>query len=572
VNTPPDPRAPPAAPAEPRWLGTQRIGRYEVVRRLALGGMAELFLGRVTGISGFEKLVAVKRILPHLAGDQDFVAMFRREARIAASLEHPNIVHVSDLGHDGRDYYLVMPFLVGKDLLAITRELDRRGETMPIAHAVSIAIAIAAGLEYAHYKTDANNQPLGIVHRDVSPSNIFVTYRGEIKLLDFGIARASAEIGITRPGVRKGKTRYMSPEQCLDLGLDGRSDVFSLGVILYELAVGRRLFDAENDAAALEQIVRRPISPPSYWIPNFPPDLTRIVMRALAQDRDQRYASARQFREELEQFVHERRLRATPLGVGEYTAELFGERVDSHAVPDVIPPPPSSPLLGPVPFMVASDPLPVALQAVRRPGTPAPVLAPPRPSPRRKARPRTAEIAAVAILALATFTAVSTAGAWWWRQRGVALDAPGVAAAAPAADPSATADAPSATTQRLVEAVNAPGRARAMGWAERHSALEQLRKHPAVWARVDTRLQLALDLLQAADAPDPCTTMRNALQSIAEAGDPWFLDALRAASIPAHADGCEGLQERLTKVRATISARDALSAPVTAPSEPRRAP
>ncbi len=543
--------------------------------------MAELFLGRVTGISGFEKLVAVKRILPHLAGDQDFVAMFRREARIAASLEHPNIVHVSDLGHDGRDYYLVMPFLVGKDLLAITRELDRRGETMPIHHAVSIAIAIAAGLEYAHTKTDANNQPLGIVHRDVSPSNIFVTYRGEIKLLDFGIARASAEIGITRPGVRKGKTRYMSPEQCLDLGLDGRSDVFSLGVILYELAVGRRLFDADHDAAALEQIVRRPITPPSYWVPNFPPDLARIVMRALAQDRDQRYASARQFREELEQFVHERRLRATPLGVGEYVADLFGERVDNVGVPEGIPPPPSSPLLGPVydPIVATSDPIhhlgemPLALQVVRRPGTPPPVPVPASMRAKRKPKARTAELAAVAIIVVATLTAVSTAGAWWWRQRHAAEVPPVAAAGSAIAEPTTIDDEQaSATTQRLVAAVNEPERARAMGWAERHSALEQLRKHPAVWARVDSRLQLSLDLLQAADAPDPCPVVRNALQSIEEAGDPWYLDALRAASIPADAEGCEGLQDRLTKVRATISARDALSTPVPAPSEPRRAP
>jgi serine/threonine protein kinase len=532
-------------------MGTQRIGRYEVVRRLALGGMAELFLGRVAGLSGFEKFVAVKRILPHLAGDQDFVAMFRREARIAASLEHPNIVHVSDLGHDGRDYYLVMPYLVGKDLLAITRELDRRGESIPLQHAIAIVCGIAEGLDYAHHKTDANGQPLGIVHRDVSPSNIFVTYRGEIKLLDFGIARASAEIGITRPGVRKGKMRYMSPEQCLDLPLDGRSDVFCLAVVLYELTTGRRLFDPENESAAIEQIVRRPIAAPSHWVPAYPKDLEQILMRALARDRDHRYPTARQFRLDLEQFAHDARLRATPLGVGEWAAELFGEPVGPVGVPEPLPPPPSSPLLGPVhgPFMLANDPMPRVFEPAPRIGVPAPVVTSARPTSRRRG-----EIAAVAIIVGASLVAVLTAGAWWWRH----------------SQSLSTESSAAQDNRALLVAVNETDRRKALGFRERHAALDALRADRAAFAEVDMRLQLALDLVQAADAPDPCATVEDALASVAKSGDPWFLEVLRTASTPA---GCEGEAVHWNEVRAEISARDALSAAAaSATQEARRTP
>ncbi|HET6581805.1 MAG TPA: serine/threonine-protein kinase [Nannocystaceae bacterium] len=554
-----------AAQGEQRWLGTQRIGRYEVVRRLALGGMAELFLGRVTGMSGFEKLVAVKRILPHLAGDSDFVAMFGREARIAASLEHPNIVHVSDLGHDGRgDYYIVMPFLVGKDLLAITRDLDRRGETMPLNHAITIVSAIAAGLDYAHHKTDARGTPLGIVHRDVSPSNIFVTYGGEIKLLDFGIARASSEVRITRPGIRKGKTRYMSPEQCQDLPLDGRSDVFSLGVILYELTTGRRLFDADNDAAAIDQIVRNPISPPSKWMPNYPPELERIVMASLAQDRGRRYATARQLRDDLEHFAHEHRLRGNPLAVGEFVAQLFGAVVETAVDHGSIPPPPHlifEPLV-PAPFVLGS-PAPIARGVVARAALVAPA------AQRAEQQRRWGERAAIGIIVVASLTAVITAGSWWWRRSGdpspaVASTTERVNGPAPGVKISSASvvdadDGSGPTPQQLLAAVNHPDRTRALDFGERHSVLAELRKHPEVWSRVDTRLQLVLDLMQAGDSADPCSTMDHALLEIAKLGDPYFLDALNEATIPAHHPACDGLRERLIAVRAQVSAREALS-------------
>ncbi len=390
----------PATPGQ-RWFGTQRIGRYEVIRRLALGGMAELFLGRVSGASGFEKLVVVKRILPHLAGDAEFVAMFRREARIAASLEHPNIVNVSDLGHDGRDYYIVMPYLAGKDLLAVTRELERRGATLPIEHAVAIGIAIAAGLDYAHRKTDPRGHSLGIVHRDVSPSNIFVTYAGGVKLLDFGIARSSVEVRITRPGTRKGKTRYTSPEQIQDLAIDGRSDVFSLGVILYELTTGRKPFEADNDAAAIERILRLPIPPPTHWLPSYPPALAAIVMRALAQDRDHRYASARALRDELERFAHDEHMRVSPHAVGEFVASLFGVPVESAIDYGSIPPPPSGVYDSPA-FQLGLVPIVAREQRAHEPAA-------------DDVAPRSwSERSAIAIIVLASAVALVTALTWFW--------------------------------------------------------------------------------------------------------------------------------------------------------------
>jgi eukaryotic-like serine/threonine-protein kinase len=414
VSTPIDVGADLPSPESPGWFGTQRIGRYEVVRRLALGGMAELFLGRVVGVPGFNKLVAIKRILPHLAGDADFVAMFRREARIAASLEHPNIVNVSDLGpdgSDGRQYYIVMPYLAGKDLLAMMRELERRREVLALEHTVAIGCAIAAGLDYAHRKTDPRGRLLGIVHRDVSPSNILLTYGGEIKLLDFGIARTSTEARITQPGTRKGKTRYTSPEQIRDLPLDGRSDVFSLGIILYELSTGQKLFDADNEAAAIERILRQPIVPPTHGRPGYSPELARIVMRALAQDREQRYASAGELGADLQRFAEAHGLRSAPQALGQFVAGLFGVPTESTIDYGSVPPPPSG----------AYD-LPVIHAGVGAAGGlgSSPAVSPLRvdevihvPPPRAAAPPKWSDRVAIAIILVSSVTALVFALTWF---------------------------------------------------------------------------------------------------------------------------------------------------------------
>ena len=210
------PRA--ATSSEPLMPGMQ-IGRYELIRPLAVGGMAEIFLARATGIEGFEKLVVIKRILPHLAGSDEFVSMFLDEARLAASLHHANVAQVYDIGNDDGSYFFAMEYIEGKDVRHIRKQLHRTGGRLPLEHTIGIVLAVAAGLHAAHDKRGRDGRPLNIVHRDVSPSNIIVTFDGGVKLIDFGIAKAAQRQTHTRTGVLKGKSAYMSPEQWTDLPL-----------------------------------------------------------------------------------------------------------------------------------------------------------------------------------------------------------------------------------------------------------------------------------------------------------------------------------------------------------------
>ena len=212
-----------------------RLGRYEILRPLARGGMAELFLARATGIQGFEKLVVVKRILPEMARDTDYVEMFLEEARLAAGLHHSNIVQVYDIGEDEAAPFFAMEYLHGEDVRTLLRAAALRRARVPVEHALSIAIGVAAGLHHAHEKRDPDGRPLGIVHRDVSPHNVAVTFDGGVKLLDFGVAKTRRRASATRHGTLKGKLGYMSPEQCRGDELDRRSDVFAVAILLWEL-------------------------------------------------------------------------------------------------------------------------------------------------------------------------------------------------------------------------------------------------------------------------------------------------------------------------------------------------
>src|SRR5581483_3553236 len=217
------------------------IGRYQVLRRLARGGMAEVLLARVTGLEGFEKLVVIKKILPELTDSPEFVEMFLDEARMLAQLTHSNIAQVHDIGSVGGAYFISMEFLHGQDLRTITRAVARRGGVLPLEHLIFVASSVCAGLHYANEKIGRDGQPLGIVHRDVSPHNVFVTYDGAVKLLDFGIAKTAQRTSHTRVGTLKGKIGYMSPEQCRsERDLDRRADVYSVGVLMWEMLTGER--------------------------------------------------------------------------------------------------------------------------------------------------------------------------------------------------------------------------------------------------------------------------------------------------------------------------------------------
>jgi serine/threonine protein kinase len=302
-----------------------RLGKYELLRRLAVGGMAEIFLARAIGIEGFEKLVVLKSILGQHAGDEQFVRMFLDEARLAATFHHPNVAQVFDIGRVGQQHFFTMEYIEGQDLRQVIAAVRQRPEGLPLEHAIAIVIGASAGLHYAHERTGPDGEPLRIVHRDVSPSNVLVSYDGCVKVVDFGIAKASTHKAATRTGFIKGKVLCMSPEQCRGETLDRRSDIFALGILLYELTAGRRPFEGENDYAILHQIVDKDVTPPSAHRPDYPPALETIVLRALKRERDERYATAQELQIDLETFARENDLVVSPIELGRFMDELFAD-------------------------------------------------------------------------------------------------------------------------------------------------------------------------------------------------------------------------------------------------------
>jgi serine/threonine protein kinase len=299
------------------------IGNYEIIGKLASGGMAELYVAKRVGLEGFQKVVVLKRILPHLAENPEFVEMFLSEARLAATLEHPNIVHVSDIGKEDGDFFFTMAYIHGKDLLAILRRSATLQQRFPLAHALTVAQGICAGLHYAHEQVDFQGRPLGIVHRDVSPANVLVTWHGNVKVVDFGIAKAATQTGVTQVGVRKGKASYMSPEQCRAKDIDRRADIWAIGVVLYEVTTMTRLFKADNELAIMHRIVTGDVPMPHTVVPDYPPQLAHIVMKCLDIDPNNRYPTAQALRRDLEAFAHDFRLPMSTDALGDYLRQLY---------------------------------------------------------------------------------------------------------------------------------------------------------------------------------------------------------------------------------------------------------
>jgi eukaryotic-like serine/threonine-protein kinase len=302
-----------------------RLGRYTLLRSLGAGGMAELFLARAVGIEGFAKLVALKRILSHKASNERFVRMLLNEARLVAGLDHPNIAQVYDIGLDQGEYFFAMEYVHGQDLARVLRRAP--AHKLHLENALHVAIGVCAGLHCAHMARDPTGRPLDIVHRDVSPSNVLVSYQGAVKLVDFGVAKATTLVSETREGVIKGKYGYMSPEQCLGDALDRRSDVFAVGILLWEMTVGRRLYAFKGELASLQRIVYRDAPRPSLHDPAYPPELEHIVMRALARDPKQRYQSAEQLQIDLEQFALDHRLAVSAVSMTLEMRTLFHDQV-----------------------------------------------------------------------------------------------------------------------------------------------------------------------------------------------------------------------------------------------------
>ncbi|MEQ8891109.1 MAG: serine/threonine-protein kinase, partial [Sandaracinaceae bacterium] len=260
----------------------RRLGRYDIVGRLGAGGMAEILLGRISGPSGFERPVVIKRILPHLHGLREFVDMLLDEGRIAARIGHPNVVQVQELTHEREDLYLVMEYLEGEAASGLARRARaRRLRLLPTLCAYIVAEA-CAGLHAAHELRSPDGELLDVVHRDVSPQNLFVGYDGTVKVLDFGIAKAAGRITRTEAGMLKGKFEYMSPEQARGDALDRRSDVFALGIVLYELSTQHRLFRRASHTETLRAVIGAEVPPPSEIDPSYPAVLEEVCLRALS--------------------------------------------------------------------------------------------------------------------------------------------------------------------------------------------------------------------------------------------------------------------------------------------------
>ena len=314
------------------------IGKYEVVHRIAYGGMAEIYLARAPGIQGFEKYVVLKRILPQFAANPQFVRMFLREARLAAVLDHANIAHVYDIGEENGNFFFTMEYLHGEDVRQIMKELNRRKQRLPLEHAIAIAIDVASGLHFAHEKRSNDGRVLGIVHCDVSPSNVVVTYDGGVKVVDFGVAKITADPELSRNQSLKGKLAYMSPEQVGGKLLDRRSDLFSLGIVLYEMSTSTRLFQGPSDAEVMRAVQETSISPPSTFVPGYPPALERIVMRALSRNPADRYQRGRDLQIDLESFARDHKLQQSSAALADWMEQTFGPKPELwHTLPPSTP-------------------------------------------------------------------------------------------------------------------------------------------------------------------------------------------------------------------------------------------
>jgi len=306
--------------------GDQRVGRYQLVERLAVGGMAEVYLAAERGGElGLDRLVVVKRILPHLAEEKSFVDMFLREARIVARIRHPNVVQIFELGSSGGFPFIAMEYVAGSTLKQLVSAARRADTRLPVGAVLHLVSQAAAGAHAAHELVDASGKPYGLVHRDISPHNLMVDDHAHVKLLDFGIAKADG-MEQTRTGMLKGKISYMSPEQCRQDKVDRRSDVFALGVVTWELLAGVKPFRGNSELATMQAIVTGDVQPLHEVRPDVPEALSAVVMRALSLDRDDRQASAEAYREELREAVRGTPMVPDPDAASRLVRTLLGDR------------------------------------------------------------------------------------------------------------------------------------------------------------------------------------------------------------------------------------------------------
>ena len=328
---------------------------YQILAKLAVGGMAEIFLARGASVGGVERYVVLKRILRQRATDVQFVRMFLDEARLAAQLQHPNIAQVYDIGKLGDSYFFTMEYVHGETVRALLHRSHALRRPVHLGSVLTIVAGAAAGLQHAHDRIGIDGRPLGIVHRDISPSNLMVSFEGSVKVVDFGVAKAADRLQETRSGTVKGKISYLSPEQCRGSDVDRRSDLFSLGIVMWEMLTTERLYKRASDFDNMSAIVTELPSPPSSRRPDVPPEIDAIAMKLLAKDPAERYQTAADLIEDIEQHAMRTGQMLSPTSLGRYLRELFGQRpepwveMESGEAQDGV--------------TVASEPIPTDLEA-----------------------------------------------------------------------------------------------------------------------------------------------------------------------------------------------------------------
>jgi len=333
AGAPPIEEPAPPAPEPGRSGGEGTYGPYRLLQRIALGGMAEVFKAKRSGVEGFEKVVAVKRILPHLSDNKEFVDMFVDEAKMVAGLTHPNIVQIFDLGKIEKSYYIAMEYVQGHDVRSILRRAREWGGLMPLDLSALVVSRVCAALEYAHRKKDEAGKPMMIVHRDISPQNILISFDGEVKLTDFGIAKAASKATVTEAGALRGKLLYMSPEQAWGKPMDRRSDLFSLGIVFYEMLTDQKPFLGSSEVSILETVRECKVAPPRSLNRDIPPSLERVVMKALEREPERRYQDASEMSRDLEAVMQESPPAPTTAALARLMEQLYepGERASEAA-------------------------------------------------------------------------------------------------------------------------------------------------------------------------------------------------------------------------------------------------
>ncbi len=428
-----------------RLEGRQHIDRYELVAEIASGGMATVFLARLSGMGGFQKFVAIKRLHPHLAGEQEFVEMFLDEARLAAGIHHPNVVSILEVGASERGYYLGMEYIEGDTLARLLARAATSGQRLPRPVALKIVLDTLTGLHAAHELKDEMGQPTELVHRDVSPQNVLVGLDGICRITDFGVARAATRLSATRVGQLKGKIAYMAPEQAMGKSdIDRRADVFASGIVLWEVLAGRRLFKSENEAATLSRVLTEEITDVCEAAPDVPREIGDVVMKALQRDPAARFPTCAHFADALERAANNGDKLASGKELAAYVSEVIGNEIGQQrdAVRAWLARSEPSQIQLPTAAPVGSGMDRSGVTQMATPSVRSQVVE--QPPPRRRS-------ALWLLLGLLALAGVAVA-AWWLGRSGlrdapVAADTstPPAASATPAVEPSATAATSAAT-------------------------------------------------------------------------------------------------------------------------------